>query len=193
MRRNAGLMFAAVALIALPGCGSSGGQEKTDAGGAPRVATLQSGPATPSAAAPVKTERPRERLDMTAEEYEVLLEPYNKCMREQGFDPVGSRKKAGLAAEPSDGEKAKAAERANQVCEPQFLPLPPWEKDPANPEARDFALDVVKCLKREGVKFVEVGEDGVSIALGGDRNDKRSITLGMDRIPDCEREVAAKS
>ncbi|MEU8241075.1 hypothetical protein AB0C07_22760 [Actinoplanes missouriensis] len=193
MRRNAVLTFAVVALTAVPGCGSSGEQETTGAGSAPRVATLQSAVATSSASASKKAERPRERLDMTAEEYEVLLEPYNKCMREQGFDPVGSRKKAGLAAEPVDGERAKAAERANQVCEPQFLPLPPWEKDPANPEARDFALDVVKCLKREGVKFVEVGEDGVSIALGGDQNDKRSITLGMERIPGCEREVAAKS
>jgi hypothetical protein len=52
---------------------------------------------------------------------------------------------------------------------------------------------VVKCLKREGVKFVEVSEDGISIALGGDQNDSRSITLGMDRIGDCEREVAAKN
>ncbi|WP_433789856.1 hypothetical protein [Actinoplanes sp. CA-252034] len=194
MRRNAALMFAAVALTVLPGCGSSEEPGKTEAGGAPRVATLQSAGATaPSAAASKKAERPRERLDMTSEEYEVLLEPYNKCMREQGFDPLDARKKAELAAEPLSGEKAQAAERANQICEPQFLPLPPWEKDPANPEARDFALDVVKCLKREGVKFVEVSEDGVSIALGGDQNDSRSISLGMDRIPDCEREVAAKS
>jgi hypothetical protein len=192
MRRNAALIFAAVALIALPGCGSPEKTETTGAGSAPRVATLQSAAAgAPSAAASKKAERPRERLDMTSEEYEVLLEPYNKCMREQGFDPLDARKKAEVAAAGSEEEKKAAA--ANQICEPQFLPLPPWEKDPANPEARDFALDVVKCLKREGVKFVEVSEDGISIALGGDQNDSRSITLGMDRIPDCEREVAAKN
>ncbi|BEL02903.1 hypothetical protein Q0Z83_010940 [Actinoplanes sichuanensis] len=187
MRRKTALMFAAVALTALPACGSPDTAEAEDA---PRVATLQSATATPSAAAAKKAERPRERLDMTPEEYEVLLEPYNKCMREQGFDPVDARKKAEVAAAGSDLEKK--AEKANQICEPQFLPLPPWEKDPANPEARDFALDVVKCLKREGVEFVEVSEDGISIALGGDQNDSRSISLGMDRIPACEREVAAK-
>jgi hypothetical protein len=187
MRRRTALIVAAVALIGLTACGS---EEKTEAGSAgskPGVATLQSAAAVPSAAASQKSERPRERLDMTSEEYEALLEPYNKCMREQGFDPVDARKKAEVAAVGSEAEKA------NQICEPQFLPLPPWEKDPANPEARDFALDVVKCLRREGVKFVEVSEDGISIALGGDQNDSRSITLGMDRIPDCEREVAAKS
>jgi hypothetical protein len=190
MRRNAALMFAAVALTVLPACSSP--EDEADAGSAPQVATLQSAAAAaPSAAASRKAERPRERLDMTSEEYEVLLEPYNKCMREQGFDPVDARKKAEVAAVGSEAEKK--AEKANQICEPQFLPLPPWEKDPANPEARDFALDVVKCLKREGVKFVEVSEDGISIALGGDQNDSRSITLGMDRIGDCEREVAAKN
>ncbi|GIF44524.1 hypothetical protein [Actinoplanes xinjiangensis] len=188
MRRNAALMFAAVALTALPACGSP---EKADEQGAPRVATLQSTAATaPSAAASKKAERPRERLDMTPEEYEALLEPYNRCMREQGFDVQLERKQAELA--PADSAQEEKAEKASQICEPQFLPLPPWEKDPANPEARDFALDVVKCLKREGVKFVEVSEDGISIALGGDQNDSRSISLGMDRIPDCEREVAAK-
>lgn len=189
MRRNAALIIAAVALTGLTACGSEG--EKTEAADKPGVATLQSAAAAPAASASKKSERPRERLDMTPEEYEALLEPYNKCMREQGFDPLDARKKAEVAAVGSEAEKK--AEQANQICEPQFLPLPPWEKDPANPEARDFALDVVKCLKREGVKFVEVSEDGISIALGGDQNDSRSITLGMDRIPDCEREVAAKS
>ncbi|GIE82124.1 hypothetical protein Aph02nite_80740 [Actinoplanes philippinensis] len=188
MRRNAALMFAAVALTVLPGCGSAEEPGKPESGAAPRVATLQSGAAS---APSKKAERPRERLDMTPEEYEALLEPYNKCMREQGFDPRDSRTKGEVAVPGSDAEKK--VEKANQICEPQYLPLPPWEKDPANPEARDFALDVVKCLKREGVKFVEVSEDGISIALGGDQNDKRSITLGMDRIPDCEREVAAKN
>ncbi|MEV6304315.1 hypothetical protein AB0M02_33255 [Actinoplanes sp. NPDC051861] len=185
MRGRAVAVLVAVAFTALPACGSAEPSAE-----APRVATLQSAAAEPSASATAKAERPRERIGMTSEEYEALLEPYNKCMREQGFDPVDARKKAEAAADSAEGERA---EKANRICEPQFLPLPPWEKDQANPEARDFALAVVKCLKGKGVEYVEVSEDGISIALGGDHNDPRSISLGMEHIPDCERQVAARS
>ena len=182
--RGVAVLVAAVAGAALAGCGSAEAPAKE-----PEVATLRSA-AAPSVAASRSAERPRERLDMTAEEYEVLLEPYNKCMREQGFDPVDARKKAEAAADSAAGERA---EQANRVCEPQFLPLPPWEKDPANPEARDFAVAVVKCLKGKGVEYVEVSDDGISIALGGEQNDRQSITIGMEHMSECERQTAAKS
>lgn len=183
MRRERVLAATAIALIALSACGSPG---DTEADGAARVATLTS--AAPSAPAPAKAkvERPRERLDTTPDEYEALLVPYHKCLRENGARGKGDGK--GRDMTPAEAEKFEAA---NRICEPQFMPLPPWEKDPANPEARDFAVAVVKCLKQKGVKYVEVSDDGISLALGGDQNDPRSISRGMDLAPECERKVAA--
>jgi hypothetical protein len=136
-----------------------------------------------SAAAP---ERPRERLDTTPEEYEAMLKPYEKCMKEQGAKP-----KSEWGNKRPTGADIEKLEKADRVCGPQYTPLPPWERDPANPKSRDFARAVVKCLKKKGVEYVEVDPDGVSIALGGDQNDRKSITKGMDLIPECERESAA--
>jgi hypothetical protein len=185
MRRSRVLVVTAIALTALPGCGS--GPSAADGGA--KVATLTSAGTAPSASARPKAERPRERLDSTPEEYEALLVPYNKCMQEHG-GAVKSNAKAGARAVTK--KEADQAEAANRICEPQFLPLPPWEKDPANPQARDFAIAVVKCLKDKGVTYVEVSEDGISLALGGDQNDSRSISRGMDLMPECERTVAAQ-
>jgi hypothetical protein len=191
--RRCVLAGAAVAVFLLSACGSSGGESEADGGA--KVATLQSAApgGEPAAAASKKPERPREKLGMTGEEYEALLEPYNRCMREQGFDSSEAKKRAADAAVAGAAAEDDAAVKANRICEPQYMPLPPWEKDPANPEARDFAVDVVKCLKNKGVKLVEVAEDGISIALGGEQNDSRSIRLGMEHMSGCEREVAAKS
>jgi hypothetical protein len=188
MRRIQVPVVIAVALMALSACGSSGTSSKpAGKDAAPKVATLVSAAATPSASAPAQ--RPRERLDTTAEEFEAMLGPYNKCMQEHGgFVKGGS---GGKPARPATSGEVDKTEAANKICEPQFMPLPPWEKDPANPESRDFARDVVKCLKAKGVKYVEVSDDGVSIALGGDQNDSRSISMGMDLIPGCERKIAA--
>ncbi|SDS72343.1 hypothetical protein [Actinoplanes derwentensis] len=179
MRRS---LVTVVALTALSACGSS---PATTTAAPPKVATLQSAAAAQSSAAP-KKERPRETIGMTAEDQEALLGPYLKCMREQGYDPI-------LARKNGDSANSAAGDEANRICEPQYLPLPPWERDPANPEARDFAVGVVKCLKGKGVEYVAVGDDGVGISLGGDQNDSRSISLGLDHMSECEREVAAKS
>ncbi|MBM2619019.1 hypothetical protein JIG36_26025 [Actinoplanes sp. LDG1-06] len=192
MRRSRALVVAAIALTALTACG--GGGEKTESSDA-KVATLTS--TAPEKAAPTSkaAQRPRERLDTTPEEFEALLGPYNKCLKDRGYDPDDAKRKAvsDAGAQAATGPEAEAMDEAFRVCEQQFYPLPPWEKDPANPDARDFAVDVVKCLKGKGVKYVEVSEDGISIALGGDQNDSRSISMGMDLIPDCERSVAAKN
>ena len=178
-------------------CGAA--EEKDDSSEA-KVATLTS---TAPAAKPSEkaAQRPRERLDTTAEEFEALLGPYNKCLKDRGFDQSDAKRKAAAdeaagepAAKPAvPGAATDKMDEAFRVCEAQFYPLPPWEKDPANPEARDFAVAVVKCLKKKGIEYVEVSEDGISIALGGDQNDSRSITRGMDLAPECEREVAAKN
>jgi hypothetical protein len=184
MRRSHVLVVAAITLSVLGACGSS---DKDKAGGGTNeVASLSS----PQASVAAKAERPRERLDTTSEEYEVMLRPYNKCIEEHGGAPKGTSAKTGVA-KPASKKEMEKFDQANRICEPQYFPLPPWEKDPANPEAKDFARDVVKCLKDGGVQYVEVDDDGISIALGGDQNDSRSISKGMDMIPGCERKVAA--
>jgi hypothetical protein len=189
MRRSHAAVLAAVALFALPGCGSTPDSKPSTGGGA-KVASLES--AAPAPDASKKPERPRERLDTTPEEFEAMLKPYNDCMTEHGVTSGSAKKAAADAvAEPAKSEELEKAEKAHQICEPQYYPLPPWERDPANPEARDFAVEVVKCLKEKGVKFVAVDDDGISIALGGEKNHARSISLGLDQMPECERTVAA--
>ncbi|GLY06727.1 hypothetical protein [Actinoplanes sp. NBRC 101535] len=188
MRRNYGLLLAAIVLTGLTACGSA--QEESKAA---EVATLQS--ATPAVSAEKEAkadaERPRERLDTTPEEYEAMLKPYNDCMAEQGAYAKSSGGGGDRVARPATREESEKADAANRICEPKYMPLPPWERDPANPEAADFSRAVVKCLKGKGVEFVEVSDDGISIALGGDQNDAASIRDGMDLIPECERKVAA--
>jgi hypothetical protein len=171
------------AVLALTACSSP---PKETA--APDVATLASPPAAVSASA--QPQRPRERLDTTPEEFEAMLAPYNKCIADHGGASKSDLARGG-AAKPATQKQMARFDEANRICEPQYFPLPPWEKDPANPEAKDFARHVVKCLKNKGVKYVEVSDDGISIALGGDDNDARSISMGMDLIPGCERATAA--
>lgn len=184
---------AALFFLALTGC-SSGSSEAAGPGsgaGDPQVASL----AEPSSAGPTpkkQDERPRERLDTTPEEFEQLLKPYYDCMDEKGID--ASRFKEMMAKRGQEGQDQKIEEyqEADAICNPQYWPLPPWEKDPANPDAREFAQDVVACLKEKGVEYVEVDKDGISLSLGGKQNDMPSITKGMELAPECEREVAAQ-
>jgi len=187
-------VMTAIALTALSACGSSGGAE-TDVGA--RVASLATPEARPSAGAAAKKvdkERPRERLDTTPEEFEAMLVPFNKCLKKSGFTDQAQGKQVADRSRDTAKAASKKEETENaayRACEEQYYPLPPWEQDPANPEAREFARAVVKCLKAKGVKYVEVSDDGISPAFGGDRNDSRSISMGMDLAPECEREVAA--
>ncbi|WP_089154048.1 hypothetical protein [Micromonospora sp. NBS 11-29] len=183
MRRTQVLAVAAIVLVGLAGCGSSKEADRPVEGGTPKVASLATASATPSAS--TGAQRPRERLDTTPEEYQAMLKPYEKCMQEHG---ARLDKRRGAGATKADLEKNEAA---NRICEPQYFPLPPWEKDPANPQARDFAVAVVACLKEKGVRYVEVTDDGISLAFGGERNDARSIRMGLDLAPECERTVAA--
>ncbi|BCJ49747.1 hypothetical protein Asp14428_12220 [Actinoplanes sp. NBRC 14428] len=193
MRVGHGAIVAMIALASVAGCGS--GEPAGDRGTA-KVATVAGDAGTPSASASARTpERPRERLDTTPAEFEAMLRPYEKCMAEHG-----ARKPAG---KPAKGDvprmhvvtpaEQKREDDANRVCEPRFYPLPPWERDPANTEARDFAVAVVRCLKAKGVEYVTVGDGGLGAALGGDDNDARSIRLGLQYMPECEREVAKKT
>lgn len=187
MRRYRVLVVSAIMLIALSACGGPAENGKEEPASEARVATLTTPSAEPSAS---KAERPRLRLDTTTEEFVAMLGPYKNCLKEQGVEPPEGESDRPPSVETPEGlEKFEAAKR---ICEPQFYPLPPWEKDPANPESRDFALAVVQCLKDKGVKYVEVAEDGTSLALGGDQNHSQSISLGLEFAGECEREVAAK-
>jgi hypothetical protein len=197
MRRIRVVAVTVVALAALSACGSSGssGENTKDSGS--QVASLVTSEAKPSTTAgkTSKADPPRERLDTTPEEFEALLVPFNKCLKKAGFkDSSDAKKTAADQAQDQVRPATKKDEKrlaAYRVCEEQYYPLPPWEKDPANPEARDFAVAVVKCLKKKGVKYVEVSEDGLSPSFGGKQNDARSISMGLDLAPECEREVAA--
>jgi hypothetical protein len=153
--------------------------------GKPEVATLRSaGAVTPSATA-AAAQPPRERIDGTDADFEALIKPYQQCMTRHGLGEKGQR------LSDSAMPNKKVADAAEKDCRPLY-PLPPWELDPANPKAKDFARDVVKCLKGKGIRYVEVNPDGPGWSLGGPQNDAKSISKGMDLSPVCEREVAAK-
>ncbi|GAA2514548.1 hypothetical protein [Winogradskya humida] len=187
--RRSHILVAAIALTALTACGSS-----TQADAPPKVATLVS--AVPAASPSPTSERPRHRLDETDEEYEALFTPLYKCLEEHGVDnpsnnTVTLKKASDAAHQPATSKGDTTAVAAFRYCEPLYAPLPPWEKDPANPEARDFNLAVMKCLKAKGVKHLEPTEDGLSYSLGGSQDDEASIVEAMRLEPDCEREAAA--
>jgi hypothetical protein len=180
---------AALGFVLLAGTACAGKPAETKG---PDVATLSSAaPAAPAASvAPSPgSQRPRERLDTTPEEYERMLKPMDQCTRDHGAKPKADWKPNQI---PSRAEIAKL-EAAIKVCEPLYMPLPPWEKDPANPDAKDFARETVQCLKDKGIKFVEVGDNGVDIELGGPQNDHDSIPKGLDEIPACEQAIAART
>jgi hypothetical protein len=172
------------ALLALAACSAPAAK-------APEVASLS----TPvSAAAPTsaaKEERPRERLDMTPEDYEALVAPWKQCMADRGLDPKGRAQPGSGRPEPSKDE----VDQALKACESKD-PLPPWEKDATNRDAVDFANRVVQCLREKGVRYVEVvnepGATTVSYALGGPNNDEQSITLGLEHVKECEIAASKK-
>lgn len=167
-------------VVTLGGC--SAAEPRAEA---PPVASISRPPAVSVSASAAVPERPRQRLDDTEADYTARLKPYQKCMKAHGI--VGEKGATGWASGP-DAPKEQVA--AQQACE-MFWPLPPWEQDPANPEAKDFTRDVVKCLKSKGVKYVEPSEDGIGIAAGGDQNDSRSISLTGQYLDVCQRDVAA--
>jgi hypothetical protein len=183
-KRGFGPIVVVLAAVLMTGSACS---DKPADQAAPKVATLtspSSGPAASAAAG--KPERPRYRLDTTAEEEEVMLRPYYKCIDDKvGFDYQHMSEKPPPAAMKKLGD-------AKQTCSSE-LPLPAWEEDPANPEAKDFARDVIACLKRKGADNAHVGSDGIGIEYDGGYENRQSISKTMDMVPDCQREVAAKN
>ncbi len=186
------LMVMAMAITMLSGCSSSG---ETSADAQAQVATLSTSAAEKSTEQqPAKKEPPRERLDMTAEEIEALMVPYFTCLKDSGFTDQLQWKKAADRSHSSSGSESGSAKQkkeaaAYRACEEQYLPLPPWEKDPANPEAADFAREVTQCMKQKGVKDAGVDADGQVEMDSG-----RGISMGeaMEISAQCERETAAR-
>jgi hypothetical protein len=175
------MVVAAMAITALAGCGSPA---KSEVGAGAKVATLTSPAAGASASA--GPQRPRERFDMTSEERDALMVGYEKCLKTHGISVLDAKKSSDAA------KTGGAPDKWARYCEEHYFPLPPWEEDPANPEAGDFAVAVVKCLQSKGVKDAAVTDDGVSITSGGDANDTDSIARWLELQPQCEREVAAQ-
>ena len=180
--KSARLGLALVATAAILGAGGCAGT--TPAAQPPQVASIVQPSAGASASA--LAERPRHRLDETEADYKALIAPLLKCMREHG---VTTEKEA--TNWDSGNNWSKAHRTAQKACE-RFFPLPAWEQDPANPEAKDFTQKEIKCLRAKGVKYVEAEEDGITIAFGGPQNDAESITKGMEFSSVCERAARAE-
>jgi hypothetical protein len=172
----------AVSALALAACTSAPGPQA-------QVPTLPtSGSAGGSAAGTTTTSadpdagRPRERLDMTAEESDALDQVYTQCLVTNGYD------------KSRNGKDQAALTKAEAACVSKD-PLPPWELDASNPHAADFVHAVVLCLRAKGVRYVsEEPPDGGAYAFsfGGPGNDSSSITKGLEYTPDCEKQVAAQ-
>ncbi|SFR27811.1 hypothetical protein SAMN04488564_111260 [Lentzea waywayandensis] len=164
-------------LLLLAACGKPEAQ--------PQVASISTPPSSAAATSAAQEQRPRERLDMTPEDFEALQAPYDQCLAGFGLDKKGRSAEGSGRPEPTKEELDKAL----QACESKS-PLPPWEKDVTNPEAVDFANRVVQCLRGKGVRYVEVlnepGSTIVSYALGGPNNDAASISLGLEHAKECE-------
>ncbi|GAA2707262.1 hypothetical protein [Actinoplanes palleronii] len=168
------------AALVVGGLGACSAAEPPPAA-APTIASLVtvSPSASGPAAAKAKVERPRHRLDETAADLAALNKAFDKCMGEHGVDSQGSF----MAGDDVPPE----LDAAQDACLP-FWPLPAWELDPANPAAKDFAHDVVACLRAKGVKHVTVGENGTGIEAGDD-----SVTATGNHLDECQREVARKN
>lgn len=151
------------------------------------VASLDTGSPRTATSTPTEEERPRLRLDMTVEDEEAVYAGYSQCLVDHGVD----KSKFETSGIPSK----QTMDAAENACESK-RPLPPWELDPKNPEALDFATQVVDCLRGKGVRYVEVlnepNAEQVSYSYGGPNNDQESITKGLELTPQCEREVSQR-
>jgi hypothetical protein len=184
MKRTALAAILLISAIGLAGCSSQGTATR-------HVASLSTKSPSPSASTSTAQDdgRPRERLDMSDDEFMALQNAYQKCLSDHGMVVKG--------APGSDG-KLQASDDVVAAAQKACLskqPLPPWEEDRNNPDAPDFALKVVDCLRAKGIKYVDVDNDPdhpmIGISLGGPQNDSDSITKGMTLTPVCQKEVQA--
>lgn len=172
----AAAVFIAIAAV---GCSSSAGSQPQVAA-LPTSAAPGSSPSTSASAGTPTGGRPRERLDETHSQADAMVAPWEQCMTAHG----GSQK--GKLATPAVQNAATAA------CA-HLMPLPPWQYDPANPQALGFVQQVVACLHQHGVRYAQVqnppGQGEIEIALGGPQNDQASINDGLQLIPTCNQQA----
>ncbi|WP_434445418.1 hypothetical protein [Lentzea sp. E54] len=179
-------VLAVLALSALAACSAP---SRNDSPEVASISTPSTSAGSTQASAPAE-DRPRERLDMTPEDQDALRAPLKKCMGQFGLDDSGRAIPPGSTQPPQE-----KVDSALKTCGSK-IPLPPWEKDAANPEAVDFANRVVQCLRDKGVRYAEVqntpGATTVGYALGGPNNDSESITLGLKYVKECEVTASRK-
>ncbi len=186
MKRIALGIFCALAIATtIAGCSTAAPQAKVATLATPKPGTS----ATPTP--PPTSSRPRERLDMTDAELNALEAPYEACIAAHGGQSKqGGRAGSGISQPAPTSASWVAAEKACISKDP----LPPWEQDPANPQAAIYMGKVVACLHRMGVKYAEVKDDAsvgrLDIVLGGVDNDSTSMSRGATDTPICERQVS---
>jgi hypothetical protein len=120
-------------VLLLAGCGGSSHQ--------PQVASLSTHGSTNSHASLSASEgvpdpdgRPREPLNATTAQEAALYDPYFACLRAHKYvDQFTAGARLAVAAK----------------CE-HLEPLPAWQVDPSNPQARAFVGRTVTCLEARG-------------------------------------------
>jgi hypothetical protein len=124
------------AALLLAGCGGAAHQAQ--------VASLpthgtgssshRSASVTANAGVPDPDGRPRAPLNGTAKQFAALYDPYFGCLRAHRFiDAIGTKAQLAVAAK----------------CE-KLDPLPAWQVDPSNPQARAFIGRTVSCMEARG-------------------------------------------
>jgi hypothetical protein len=160
--------------------GCAGEQQK------PKVASLSGGgssTAGQSANAGANKERPRHRVDESDADRERLIQPWNKCMKDNGADPDTQPNNI-AGAEQWGRDHA----RAGDACR-SLLPELPWGEDKANPQYRDNIHQWVKCMNDKGLKVIETPDNDESpwrYADDATVADKDKIEL------DCEKATIGK-
>ena len=135
-RHRPRLLIATLAsALLLAGCGGSSHQPHvaslaTPAGGSSGHSSTRS--LSSNQGIPDPHGAPRESLDATNAQNAALAKPYDHCV---GPYHYGRDYKAFLAA----------ASRCVRL-----IPLPPWQYDPSNPQARAYIGSVVTCLQARG-------------------------------------------
>ena len=183
-RSRSSLLAGATVVVALAATGCSSGTHQPQVAS---VATIPASGGSVSAGSPsisassagATSSRPRERLDATASQLQAVEAPWDQCLTAHG---------AGRKDKPT-----QAVETAAQAACAHLQPLPPWQYDPANPQAMGFVEQVVACLHQHGVKYAQVqnppGQGRIEIALGGPQNDSASVGAGLELIPTCDQQV----
>jgi hypothetical protein len=97
----------------------------------------QSGKTTANAGVPDPDGRPRESLYQTVHQLTAMMAPYDNCLFVK-HNPLPK----------NSGYNARL--RAGGAACIKMMPLPPWQLDPANPQARAYIGRVVTCLQQKG-------------------------------------------